>query len=311
VHFALKTQRTAVAKWRWALVVASASLGTAASAQHLTPRAYWPAPVGTDVLILGYQHNTGDVVIDPSLPISGVDSNIDYFQVAYQRSLRFFGRSASAQISLPYADGVTRGNVVDQFMERHTAGAGDTSFRFAVNLKGAPAMNAEEFSALRQNPKTLVGASVIVQMPTGDYDPSKLINLSTNRWAIKPAVGLVAPIRPAWLFEAEIGVWLFGDNDSFLGVTRKQEKIVSTELHVIKRVRPGFWLALDANYYAGGETKVGEEIREDLQRNSRAGFTVVFPIKGRHAIRGSYSTGVSTRSGGDFDIVSFSYLYAW
>ena len=56
---------------------------------------------------------------------------------------------------------------------------------------------------------------------------------------------------------------------------------------------------------------IGGGIEENLQRNSRAGFTVVVPFQRRHGVRASYSTGVSTRSGSDFEIFSLSYLYAW
>jgi hypothetical protein len=73
----------------------------------------------------------------------------------------------------------------------------------------------------------------------------------------------------------------------------------------------GFWASLDANYYTGGETRIGAEFRDDLQRNARAGFTLVFPIQGRQAIRAGISTGISTRSGGDFDMYTLSWAYAW
>ena len=294
------------------LLTCASALGAAsAMAQELTPRAYWPTPVGTDVFILAYQRNTGDILVDPSLPVTGVDSDIDYYQLAYQRSLDIFGRSASVQVSQPYADGATRGFVEGEFRQRITTGLGDTRLRLAVNLKGAPAMDAAQFGALRNNPVTIIGASLIVQAPTGDYEADRFINISTNRWAVKPAVGAIFPLRPTWLLEAEIGVWLFGDNDNYVGATRKQDEIVSAEMHLVKRVRPGFWISLDANYYAGGETRVGPIVRDDLQRNSRAGFTIVYPFRNRHALRGSYSTGVSTRSGGDFEILSLAYLYAW
>ena len=280
-------------------------------AQEMAPRAYWPTPVGTDVLVVGYQHNTGDILVDPSLPVSGVDSDIEYYQLSYQRSLNLAGRSASIQLSQPYADGITQGVVEGAHRQRVTAGIGDTRIRLAVNLKGAPAMDAQEFAALRQNPRRIVGASVIVQAPTGTYEADRFINISTNRWAIKPAVGAIFPLRPTWLLEFDFGVWLFGDNDDYVGQTREQDEIVSTELHLIKRVRPGFWVSIDANRYTGGETRVGEVVRDDLQRNSRAGFTIVYPIRQRHAVRGSYSTGISTRSGGDFEILSLAYFYAW
>jgi hypothetical protein len=280
-------------------------------AQELTPRAYWPMPVGTNALVLGYQRNTGDIVIDPSLPITGVESEIDYLQVTYQRGFNLFGRSGSVQLSLPYADGLTEGTVEGEFLRRKTTGLTDARIRMAVNLIGAPAMGVPGFQALRANPTTIVGASLLLQAPTGEYESDKLLNLGTNRWSIKPAIGVIVPVRPTWLFEFELGAWFFGDNDDFLGETREQDPIVSAEAHLVKRIRPGFWASLDANYYWGGETRIGSDFNDDLQRNSRAGFTVVFPVKGRHALRGSFSTGVSTRSGGDFEMYSLSYLYAW
>jgi hypothetical protein len=290
----------------WSLLIVSN-----AAAQELAPRAYWPAPVGTNVALLAYQRNSGDIVIDPSLPITGVESEIDYFQVTYQRSFSLFGRSGAAQLSLPFADGLTEGTVEGEFLQRKTTGITDARLRMAVNLLGAPAMDAEGFRSLRANPKTIVGASLLVQVPTGEYNSDKLLNLGTNRWSVKPAIGVIIPLRPTWLFEIELGAWFFGDNDNFLGKIREQDPILSTEVHLVKRIRPGFWASVDANFYRGGETRVGSDFNDDLQRNSRAGFTLVFPIRGRHAIRGSFSTGVSTRSGGDFEMYSLSYLYVW
>ena len=282
-----------------------------AVAQELTPRAYWPMPAGTNALSLGYQRNSGDIVIDPSLPVTGVESRINYFQLAYQRAFGLLGRSASAQLTLPYADGVTEGVVEGEFLRRENTGLTDARLRLSINLSGAPEMDAAGLRALRENPRPIVGASLLVQVPTGDYDGDRVLNLGTNRWAVKPAVGMIVPLHPTWLFEIEVGVWFFGDNDDFLGETREQDPILSTEIHLIKRIRPGFWASLDANYYTGGETRIGNDFKDDLQRNARGGFTLVFPVWPRHALRASFSTGITTRSGGDYDIIALGYLYVW
>lgn len=280
-------------------------------AQELAPRAYWPLPNGTDVLVLAYQRSSGDIVTDPSLPLVNVDSDINFLQVGYQRAFAAFGRAASLQLSLPYSDGRTEGLVEGEFRRRETNGFVDVRARFSINLKGAPSMDRAAFQALRQKPRPIIGASLIVQAPTGEYEPDKLINLGTNRWSMKPAVGVIWPLRPTWLLEFEVGAWFFSDNDEFLGQTREQEPILSTQFHLIKRIRPGFWASLDANFYVGGRTTVGGIERRDLQRNSRIGATVVFPIKGRHALRSSISTGAVTESGGDYEVFTLSYLYAW
>jgi hypothetical protein len=293
------------------LITWSLLSGGAVSAQELAPRTYWPAPVGTNVAVLGYQRNSGDILIDPSLPITGVESKIDNLAFSYQRYFNLFGRTAAAQFNLPYADGFTEGMIDGEFRQRQTAGLTDARFRIMVNLRGAPAMDAAAFQALRAEPKTIIGASLQVQVPTGSYDGDRLINLGTNRWAVKPALGMILPLHPTWLFEVELGTWFFGDNDDFLGETREQRPIVAAEVHLIKRFRPGFWASLDANHYTGGETRIGANFSDDLQRNSRAGFTLGFPIKNGHALRAAYSTGISTRSGGDFEMYSLAWMYAW
>lgn len=288
-----------------------ASLCSTVSAQELAPRAHWPSPNGTNVLVLAYQKSTGDIVTDPTLPLTGVDSDIDYLQLSYQRTFGLAGRTAVIQLSLPYSQGETEGLVEGQFRTRDTSGLGDARVRLSYNIKGAPSMDAAGFRALRDAPQTIVGASLLIQAPTGDYAADKAINIGTNRWSVKPAIGVIWPMRPTWLLEFEIGAWFFGDNHDFLGETREQDPILSTEIHLVKRIKRGFWTSLDANFYGGGRTSVGGDKQENLQRNSRVGATVVFPIRGNHAVRGSFSTGAATQSGGDYEMITVSYLYVW
>jgi hypothetical protein len=122
---------------------------------------------------------------------------------------------------------------------------------------------------------------------------------------------VIWPLRPNWLLEFELGAWFFSDNDEFLGATREQDPILSSEFHLVKRIRPGFWASLDLNYYVGGGTTGDQVERADRLRNSRIGATVVFPFKGRQAIRVAISTGIVTESGGDFESLSLNYFYAW
>jgi hypothetical protein len=274
-------------------LVVVALLGNAASAQELTPRAYWPTPNGTNVFVLAYQHTTGDIVTDPSLPLTDVDSDIDYLQLSYQRTFSLRDRTATVQLSLPFSEGETKGVLEEEFRRRETSGMGDARLRLAINLKGAPSMDAAGFKALRDNPETVVGASLLIQAPTGEYESDRIINIGTNRWSMKPAIGVIWP------------------NDDFLGETREQDPVLSTEFHLVKRIRPGFWASLDANFYVGGQTSIGEETQANLQRNSRLGVTMVFPFRTGHALRGSFSTGTVTESGGDYEMFNVSYLYVW
>lgn len=286
-------------------------LATTVSAQELVPRAFWPSPVGTNVLSLSYQHSQGDIIVDQSLPVTGVDSSIDYLQLSYQRTFDFAGRTANFSAIQLASDGTTTGNADGEQLTRRTVGMGDTILRWAVNLSGAPAMDREGFAALRANPKPIIGASLSVTAPTGEYDKDRIINLGGNRWSVKPGLGLIYPLNSSWLLETEVSVAFFQDNDDFVGNTREQEPIVNGQLHLVKRFSPGFWAALDANYYVGGRTRVDGSRNKDLQRNSRFGATLVYPLAPGHALRLSGSKGTVTESGGDYDLFSVSWIHAF
>jgi hypothetical protein len=181
------------------IVVAFCVWTPTAAAQELVPRAFWPAPKGTSLVVLGYQYSFGDVVTDPTLPVDGVDSKTNYLQVSYQHTLNLFNRTANLQFNVPYAWGTTKGIVEGQFRKRDISAMADARILLSVNLRGAPSMDTADFQALRANPRTIVGASVLIQPPTGGYETDKFINAGTNRWSFKLAMGVIWPIRPKWL----------------------------------------------------------------------------------------------------------------
>lgn len=292
-------------------LLALSLVGRVGFAQELTPRAYWPAPVGTNVFGIGYQLSTGDVLPDPSLPVYGVDSTLNGAALTYQRFFDLFDRTATVQLNLPYAWGRTEGTVDGEFLTRDIDAFADARIRFAINLRGAPAMDPTEFREMLGNPKTIVGVSLVVQAPTGGYDTDRVLNAGSNRWSAKPALGVIVPLSPGWLLEGEMGVWVFGDNEEFVGVTREQAPILSSEFHLIRVMKNGIWASLDLNFYQGGQSTVAGVERDDIQRNSRVGLTLAYPIRKRHMIRAGYSAGVVTEVGSDFSIFSLAYIYAW
>jgi Putative MetA-pathway of phenol degradation len=299
------------ARYLAAAAVAALLCSAGPAAQELQPRAYWPLPRDSNTLIIGYQRTQGDVLVDASLPVDGVEARADFLLVGYQRTFDLFGRTASVNLNQPFADSSTSGIVGGQFVRRDVNGLADFRARFAVNLKGAPSMDRAGFLAWLRNPQTIVGASVLVQAPTGQYDADRYINLGTNRWSVKPAIGLIAPLGSGWALESELGAWLFGANDDFLGRTRRQDPILSAELHAVRARRNGFWISIDANFYDGGQTEVGGVKSDDRLRNSRLGATILVPIGKGNALRGSISTGLVTSSGSDFDVLTLAYLRVW
>ncbi|HSO23705.1 MAG TPA: transporter, partial [Chondromyces sp.] len=160
-------------------------------------------------------------------------------------------------------------------------------------------------------PRTLVGASLIVRAPTGEYDSSKVINIGTNRWGFKPEIGVVQVVGK-WAFDAYVGGWYFTDNTDFLGgKTRTQDSIFSSQFHVRYFFKRTLWGAADANFWRGGQTAVDGVSNDDLQRNSRVGLTFAWQVAPRHGLRFAASRGAFTRIGGDFESVGVSYSYSW
>ncbi len=288
------------------LVAPAISLG-----QELAPRAYWPSPKGLNLVLAGYQYSTGDVLFDPSLPIEGVEADTNFLSLTYLRTFEFAGRTTNLQLNLPYVNTDAEGFSAGEFRQRKFSAFADARARVSVNLLGAPSMDVRGFQELRKSPRPILGVSLMASMPTGEYDNTKLFNAGANRWGIKPAIGFIYPIRPTVLLEFEVGAWFFEDNDDFQGQTREQDSIVSASMHLVRRIRPGFWASLDLNYYEGGRTTVDGFRFDDRQENSRIGATMVWPFKRSHAIRMSASTGISTDAGGDFDTVTIAYAYAW
>ena len=254
-------------------------------------------------MVAGYSFAAGDVLMDNSLPIYGVDSEFNTSLLAYMQTFNLAGRTANALMELPYSWGTTKGYLSTfspQRDQRDYCGLGDLGLTLAVNLLGAPSMSASEFQELRADPRPILGVSVKVVAPTGRYDEDRLINVGANRWAVKPKLGLVLPLEATWLIELETSMWFYSDDDDYLAGRRQQDPIYAVEMHVVKRFKPGFWASLDATYFTGGRQTVGGNRLADTQDNVKLGGTVVVPFLGRNAIKLGYSASVVTKYGNDF-----------
>ena len=99
--------------------------------------------------------------------------------------------------------------------------------------------------------------------------------------------------------------------DFFGGHTRSQDPLYSFEGHAIYSLRSGIWFAVDGTWYTGGRTSVDGVRREDRQSNTRLGLTAAFPVDRRNSVKLFASTGVSSRTGTDFDTVGVAWQYRW
>lgn len=288
------------------------------SGQDLSPRAYVITPVRSNAVNLGYIFNDGELLFEGTVPIVEATGRLSIPSLSLYRSLSLFGRSANVAATLPYGVGTFKGTVFDQEIVAERSGLGDSVFRFSVNLAGAPAMKMSEIRQWRQ--KHLVGASLKLVAPTGQYDSTKLIDLGGNRWAFKPELGYSLRFGGNWIVDAYAAVWLFTRNPEFFSRNQyvpgtqdqTQDPIYAFETHLSYDVRPRFWVSLDGNFWYGGRTSLnGVENPRTLQKASRIGITASFPITRRQAIKVGLADGAYVRFGGDYRIASVSWQYSW
>jgi hypothetical protein len=192
---------------------------------------------------------------------------------------------------------------------REISGFADPLFRLYVNLFGAPALSRKEFANYKQN--TIIGASLAVSPPGGQYNSQKLVNIGTNRWTIKPEIGLSKAWGPL-ITEFAVGVFVFTDNDQpFLATTQEQAPIYAFQGHLIYSFGYGIWGAFDANYYAGGRVTRDGILADNLQQNWRVGGTLSFPINRQHSLKISGNTVVHSRTQSLFDTIGIIWQYRW
>jgi hypothetical protein len=280
-----------------------------ALAQSMEPRAYANAPVGLNFLVVGYAYSTGGVALDPSIPLENGQARVHAFPLAYVRSLDVFGNAGSISLVLPVAQLSGSATLNGVEAAREISGIADPAIRLAVNFYGAPAMGMKQFLEYRQD--LIVGASLLLTAPLGQYDPNRAANLGTNRWSAKPELGLSQALGP-WTVELSTGATFFTKNDEyFQGNVREQDPLYSAQLHLTRQFGRGVWGALSTTYYEGGRSRLNGVARDDAQSGSRVGLTFSFPLARQYALKLYASTGVYARTGTDFDTVGMAWQYLW
>jgi len=166
----------------------------------------------------GYAFTNGDLSLDPVLKIEDATFEMHTVALKYIRTFELLGRSARVDLAGAYQDGTWKGTLDGVAARAERKGWADPVMRFAVNLYGAPPLEGQEFASYRaeQERETIVGAGLAVHVPLGEYFDDKLINLGSNRFTIRPQLGVVHN-RGKWGFELTGSAWIYTDNDDFFG----------------------------------------------------------------------------------------------
>ena len=286
-------------------------------AQSLSPRAYVITPVDSNAVIAQYSYADGNLQFNGAVPITGATATIDTGALGYYHAFSLLGRSANVDVAVPYAFGDFKGTILQAPKDVNRTGFLDATGRLSVNLIGGPAMSYTEFRNWQQT--TLLGASLTVVAPTGQYDATKLVNYGGNRWGFKPELGY-SQRWGNWVLDAYGGVWFFTTNSEFFSRnqyfpgTRSQSEntVEEVEAHISYDFRERLWVSLDANYWWGGSTSLnGHENPDTYQKSSRVGVTASIPLSKRLSLKFSYANGAYIRYGGNYQVVAVALQYGW
>ena len=284
-------------------------------AEDLEPRRWNHLPTGLHVFGAGYAYTDADIGFDPVLQIRDATMELHTAVAKYVYTFALLERSARIELAQGWQHGRWEGLLAGAPAATEREGLTDTIARFAMNLYGAPPLAGKEFAAYRAQPRdieTIVGAAVVVQMPTGEYLPDRLINLGSNRFTITPQLG-VQHNRGELSLEYTGSVWFYTDNtDFFGGNTLAKDPLYALQGHLIYHFPARLWAGLSGAYTHGGETAVNGVDSDDHDENVifslSAGFPLYGPLSGKLAWIGS-RTQEDTGMDSDSVVVAVSLIW--
>ena len=279
-------------------------------AQDLEPRRWSHLPTGLNVVGVGGGRTDGDIFFDPLLRIEDATFELYAVGASYVRTFEWLGKSSRIDVRVPYANGRWEGLLDGDYASRRRNGLGDPHIRMSMNLYGAPPMSGREFLQYRQsNPiNTTVGVALDIGLPLGQYNSEWLINLGSNRYVVRPQVGVLHQ-RNKWQFEVTGSLFLFQDNDEFWKGTRlEQDPLWFLQGHVIYGFKPGWWASLSGGYAYGGEAYVNDVAKNNETRSTYLALSLGMPLSARQALKFTYvAADTHVRAGAN----TRSLLVAW
>jgi len=257
--------------------------GSMAANAQVPPRFYWKTLQGTNavpVIAMSASGNTNPLDpshnFDPSASLSA-----DVAIAGYAKMLPVWNKAAMLAVLVPMGriegDLLTGGSL----SREASSGFGDLMVEFNINLIGpAPIMNLPDM--LRYEPGFSMDLAVDVAFPLGQYDNTQSLNLGQNRWYGRIGTPIVWQLGP-WIpdrrttLEIYPSVWIFGDNDDFVGQNLSSDPTFELETHLTRNFTSKFWGSIDATYTSSGDATLGSSTTSGSDM-TLAGFTLGYQL---------------------------------
>lgn len=296
------------------LLVWSMSFSTLTKAQDTEPRRWTNLPLGIKAVGVGYGYTNGEVLFDPLLEVEDATLKAHTAVVSYVQPFRIGKKFARMDVLVPFSSARWEGILKGEPASVERTGLVDPRIRLSYHLIGPPALKPKELQEYlsEHSSYTTLGISLGVNLPLGQYDEDKLINLGFNQFIFRPQVG-VAHNWGLWSVEADASVFIYTKNNSFFNDgTRRQDPLFAAQAHLIKRFKRGVWASLSTGYGLGGTSRVNRLSKDDERSNLLNSATLGFSISKTQSAKIVYlhsetlkDIGANTHS----IIISYSILF--
>jgi hypothetical protein len=281
-------------------------------------RFYWKSLSGGSAVPLIVNSISGNTnPFDPAhtvAPGGNVDGTLAI--VGYAQTFELFDRSTLAAILLPMGRVSGELTVGGRSFNQNANGFGDPMLEFNINVIG-PRAQRNIPDALRYEPGFSVDLLADLALPIGEYDSSQPLNLGQNRWYGRVGAPVVWQLG-SWVpgrrttLEFLPAVWLFGDNNDYVGQTLKTDPLFQLDAHLTRDFTENFWGSLDVAWYSGGKATINGVAGEKLN-NVGVGLTLGYQVNSNLNLTFGYKSTVNDSSPGDLKMDSFmiTLVYGW
>jgi hypothetical protein len=290
-------------------------------------RAYWKGREGTQGFSIQYlnldlQASDSQQFAPGQYVYPGADVEATLMLANYARNLVLFDHLstlsfglASGSLDAAFDVGSSMSPTPLVAYSESASGYADPFVQLDVNLYGTPPMK-RNFELYDYEPTWTIDVATMLALPIGSYDSDKMVNLGQNRWfgrialPVKYHFGVFAPGYMK-SFELIPSVWLFAENDDFMGQKLENDPMLQVEAHLTSDFTRNLWGSLDLLYRSGFQSKIdGVESGEELDIGD-LGYTLNFQVDDNLGIRASFSSNVFGDSDLDNSMIRLQLVYGW
>jgi len=281
-------------------------------------RFYWKTLSGANAVPLIVESLSGNTnPFDPAHTATpGAHFEATLALPGYARTFSLFDRAAMAAILVPM--GRVSGDVTvgGRTFNQSADGFGDPTLEFDINILG-PKAQKNIPDVLRYEPGFSVDLLFDLMVPIGEYDSKQPLNIEQNRWYGRLGMPIVWQLGP-WVpgrrttLEFLPAVWLFGNNDNFVGQTLKTDPMFQIDAHLTRDFTETFWGALDAAWYTGGKASI-DGVQGEKLNNLGLGLTLGYQMNENLNLTFGYMSTLNDNAPEDLRMNKFmvTLVYGW